>query len=207
MMGGNHLSVDDLAALLVDGPASPGSTLATSHLAGGCPRCTQAMAWVRHTVEAARADRLQAPPERVLRRACSIYPIAPHSTRGQVVRHIVGRLIYDSLTGARSGAARSGGTAGRQSLYDVPELGVEIDMLVQDDRTEGPGRSLTGQVLAVVGEPPLLDYVAVRSAGGEETPGRLLTSTEFSAHYAGDCAHTLAVRIGADEIVLPLLEP
>lgn len=207
MGDGDHVSLDELAAWDLGTRDGPRARAIAEHIASGCARCAADLEWVRRTVRLARAQRLVAPPADVLQRAFATWR-PPEETSGGVLRRLIGRLIFDSAHSLQQVGLRGPADAGRQVLYAVDDLGVEIDMRVEIDP---PVRRchLTGQMLpsASKANDTLPTAAIVEAADGTRTTGEVYPTGEIAASYPQDGPCTLLLWIGDTQLALPILEP
>lgn len=200
MHGEGHVSFDQLMAMYTN---SSGDDVEA--LVRGCARCEENLRWVRWLLDTARADRSVAPPPATLRRAFAIFPAAAPAARTgpSIMRRLFGELIFDSFRTPALALTR-GGMAARQVRYAVPELDLDIDLRLAREPLRQDHYSLTGQVLAAASASPAPTAVIVRAASGAEVACTLYDTGEFIAESVAGGEQTLLVRVGADEIALPV---
>jgi len=204
----DHVSLDELAAWDLGTRDGARARAIAEHIASGCARCAADLEWVRRTVRLARAQRLVAPPADVLQRAFAV-PRRPEETSGAAaLLRLIGRLVFDSAYSPQQVGLRGPADAGRQVLYAVDDLGVEIDMRVEID---SPARRchLTGQVLpsASKASNTLPSAAIVEAADGTCTTGEVYPTGEIAASYPQDGPCILLLWIGSTQLALPILEP
>lgn len=206
MDGERHVPVDDLAIWSLGGlPAYRRQEIA-SHLATGCDQCLSDFVWFQKTLQIARSDRLQAPPPAVLHGALRIFR-EQRQPAGETLAgppRLVGRVLFDSRNASRLAGARGAAQWGRQVLYAVEPLNLQIDLRVERD---APCMHLAGQILHATAPaaPAIPERIAVESLGGDSEVSILATG-EFTATLADNGPHTLVVRIANQEIALPIPE-
>jgi hypothetical protein len=197
-----HFSLDELAAWDLDGLSEERRSLVREHIASGCPECTERLQWARQVSTTARNDRLKTPPSEVLQRAVALFrrsTTAPGDRLSSARRFVAG-LVFDSLMQPSQAVSRGTPRSARQTLYEVRELGLEVDILIEQDRADMSRCHLTGQVFAADERIPTA--VSARAHGGKETRGIIHPTGEFSVNCSTAEMQDLLIWIDQDEIIV-----